>query len=74
VYECTNLLTFHHLLQVTYYIHIEYVDRKVVLLAHGSSREVHHLQALGVDFIIGDVLELGSGRILLWVGGDTLLL
>ena len=69
MYERTNLLTIHHLLEVTYNIHIEHVDRKVVFLTHGGSSQIHDLQALGVNLIIGNVLELGSCRILLWVGG-----
>lgn len=68
MYESSYLLAVHHLLQVAHYIHVEYIDRQVVLLAHGSGSEVHHLQALGIDLIVSDVLKLGGGRILLWIG------
>ena len=39
--EGSDFFPFEHFLQVAIYIHVEDVDRQVVLFAHGSSREVH---------------------------------
>ena len=41
--EGSNLLAIHYLLEVAHYIHVEYIDREVVLLAPGSGGQVHHI-------------------------------
>ena len=40
MYECTDVLTTHHLLQIAYSIHIEHDDRKPVLFTHTGSSQV----------------------------------
>ena len=68
----TDILALHHLLEVTYDIHIEYVDGEIVLLAHGGSSEVHYLKTTGVNLIVGNLAEFGGSGVLLGVGGvDT---
>ena len=43
--EGADLLSFNELLQVAYDIHVEDVDRQLVVLAHADSGEVHDLQS-----------------------------
>ena len=67
--ESTNLLAFHDLLKVAYDIHIEDINRKVVLLAHSGGGEIHHLQALCVDFVVGNLTKLRGSWVFLRIGG-----
>ena len=36
------LFAVHHALEVAHHIHVEYIDRQIVLLAHRGGGEVHH--------------------------------
>ena len=67
MHESTDFFTFDYLLEVAEDVHIEDVDRKVILHTHGSGSDVHHFESLCYYLLIGDVMILGSGRILLWV-------
>ena len=58
MYQCTDVFTAHHLLQVAYSVHVEYDNRKLVFLAHASSGQVHHLEATAQYFVVSDVVEL----------------
>ena len=68
MYQCADFVALHNLLQVAYDVHVEHVDRQVVLLAHCGGCEVHHLQTACVDFVVSDVGELRSCRVLLGIG------
>lgn len=73
MHQSADILAGDDLLEITNDIHVEHINRQVVLHAHGRSCDVHNLQALGNDILIGDILELGGSRILLWVSGiDTI--
>ena len=67
VYQGADVFALDDFLEVTHDVHIEDVDGKVVLHAHGCCGNVHYLEALGNDILVGDVLELGGGRVLLGV-------
>ena len=69
VHQSADVLAGDDLLEVAHDVHVEDVDGEVVLHAHGGGGDVHYLQPLGNDILIGDVLELGGGGVLLGVGG-----
>ena len=58
-----------HALEVAHHIHVEYIDRQIVLLAHRGGGEVHHAQVAGINLVEGDVVKLGGCGVLLGVGG-----
>lgn len=41
VYQSTDVFAVHYLFQVADNVHIEYVYRQIVFLAHGRCREIH---------------------------------
>ena len=66
--KSSDVFAVYNLFEVANDVHVEDIDWQIVLLAHCGCREVHNLQALVVDFIVGDVVELGSRRVFFWVG------
>ena len=60
MHQCPYFLACHHLLQVAHNIHVEDIDRKVIVLTHADGGEVHHLQATGEDFLVGNLRELSG--------------
>ena len=44
MYERTNLLAGHNLLQVAHDVHVEHIDWEVVLAAHRCCCDVHNLE------------------------------
>ena len=58
MYQCTDVFTAHHFLQVAYSVHIEHDNRKLVFLAHASSSQVHYLETTSQNFVVSDVVEL----------------
>ena len=40
------MLAGNHIQQVAHFVHVEYDDRKIILLAKRECRHIHHLQAL----------------------------
>ena len=69
MYKGTYLLSLHYTLEVAADVHVENVDGQVILFAHRGGREIHHLKSAGVDFVVGDVVELGGSGVFLRVGG-----
>ena len=67
--ERTDSLSRHHLGEIAIDIHVEDIDGKIVLLTHRGGREVHDLQAAGIDLVVGDVVKLRGCRVFLGVGG-----
>src|SRR5574344_883332 len=58
MHQRSDVLSVHHLLEVAHDVHIEHIDRQVVLLAHCSGGKVHYLQSASVNLIVCDVAEL----------------
>ena len=50
-----DLLAVHHLLQITHHIHVEDIDRQVVVLTHADGCQVHHLQTTCQHLLVGDL-------------------
>ena len=69
VYQCAYFLALHDTLEVARNVHVEDIDGKVVLHAHGRGGDVHDLQSLGNDLLVGDVVVLGGTGVLLGVSG-----
>ena len=68
MHQCTDRLTIHNLLKVANNVHVEHVDRQVVLLAHCCCCEVHNLKATSINLVVCYVGKLGCCWVLLWVG------
>ena len=68
MHESTYRLTFHHLFQVAHHIHVEHIDRQVVVVAHHDSREIHHLQSPGKYLFVCYIVELHCRGVFLRVG------
>ena len=68
MYISANVLSIDYLLEVAYYVHVEYVDGEVVLLTHGSGSEVHYFESQIVNLVVGDFVELCGCGVLFWVG------
>src|SRR5574344_922958 len=68
MHQRSDVLSVHHLLEVAHDVHVEHIDRQVVLLAHCSGGKVHHLQSASVNLIVCDVAELCCCRVFLRVG------
>ena len=60
MHQCAYLFALDYLLQITQNIHVEHIDGQVILHAHGSGSDIHHLQTALDDLLIGDVVELGG--------------
>ena len=54
VYECADVFAVHDFFEVAHDVHVEDVDRKVVLFAHCCGSEVHDLEPFVVDFVVCD--------------------
>ena len=67
--ERADFLAVDDAAQVADDVHIEDVNRQVVVLTHADGREVHHLEVAGEHLGIGDVGELRGGRVFFGVGG-----
>ena len=66
--ERADLLAVHHLLQITHHIHVENIDRQIVVLTHTDGGQVHYLQTTCQHLLIGDLIKLRRRGILLRVG------
>ena len=58
MHERTDFLTIHDLFKVAFLVHIEDIDRQMVVLAHTDSSEIHDTQAAVEHLLVADVLEL----------------
>ena len=65
MYQRSYFFTVHHLLEVSEDVHIEDIDRQVVLHAHCCCCDVHHLQTACYYLFVCDVMELCCGRVFL---------
>ena len=73
VHQGANLIASHYFLQVTHNIHVEDIDRQIIVLTHTDSGEVHHLQPASQHLFISNVRELCSCGVFLGVSGiDTI--
>ena len=59
MYERADFLTIHNLLEVALLVHIEDVDRQVVVLAHADGGQVHDAQAAVDDMkaAVGEMVD-----------------